>query len=197
MAGGRRKCKICGEWIEDNNDSVKYKNGYAHRNCFNVAMKVVVTEKKEKLSKEKQEPKRKVQKVLKEGLSEEEYGEKVELCEYIKQLTHEELSVATYKLIEDYKKKYKISYREMKEDLFWYFEIQEKPIEGEMIIGIIPIFHTTAQKNLQEIKASQNSFSENLKNIPRMYQEKSRAMSKGRPEKVFQIDIAGIGGDKK
>ena len=148
MAGGRRKCKICGEWIEDNNDSVKYKNGYAHRNCFNVAMKVVVTEKKEKLSKEKQEPKRKAQKVLKEGLSEEEYREKVELCEYIKQLTHEELSVATYKLIEDYKKKYKISYREMKEDLFWYFEIQEKPIEGEMIIGIIPIFHTTAQRNL-------------------------------------------------
>lgn len=197
MAGGRRKCKICGEWIEDNNDSVKYKNGYAHRNCFNVAMKVVVTEKKEKLSKEKQEPKRKAQKVLKEGLSEEEYREKVELCEYIKQLTHEELSVATYKLIEDYKKKYKISYREMKEDLFWYFEIQEKPVEGEMIIGIIPIFHTTAQNNLQEIKASQNSFSENLKNIPRMYQEKSRAMSKGRPEKVFQIDIAEIGGDKK
>ena len=27
---GKRKCKICGKWIEDNDDSVKYKNGYAH-----------------------------------------------------------------------------------------------------------------------------------------------------------------------
>ena len=30
-----------------------------------------------------------------------------------------------------------------------------------------------------------------------MNQQKSREMSKERPEKVFQIDIAGIGGDKK
>ena len=47
----KRKCAICGKWIEDNNESVPYKKRYAHLNCFNVAMKVVTTEKKPKSTK--------------------------------------------------------------------------------------------------------------------------------------------------
>ena len=73
MAGGRRKCKICGEWIEDNNDSVKYKNGYAHTHCFDIAMKVTVSNKKESLQSKKKTTSKKPQKELKDGLSEEEY----------------------------------------------------------------------------------------------------------------------------
>ena len=35
MAKGRKRvCVLCGLTIEDNNDSVPYKNRYAHTACF-------------------------------------------------------------------------------------------------------------------------------------------------------------------
>ena len=39
---GKRKCVVCGEWIEDNTDSVPYKNRYAHKKCFEIAVKASV-----------------------------------------------------------------------------------------------------------------------------------------------------------
>ena len=195
MAGNKRKCKICGEWIEDNDDSVKYKNGYAHTNCFNIAMKVTVTQKKETLQLKKKTVSKKPQKELKDGLSEEEYNEKRNLCDYIRHLIKDDVSVATYKLIEDYKKKYNISYKEMYDDLYWYFELCNHNVEGDLVIAIVPMCHTEAQKYYTSINAANASCQKYLNKLPNMYKETTAPVSERRNKKLPQIDIGAIGGD--
>lgn len=191
----RRKCKICNEWIEDNADSISYKNGYVHKQCFNIAMKVTTTEKKESLSKKSKVKTPKPQKELKEGLSEEEYQDKKKLCDYIRELTREDISVATYKLIEDYKKKYKITYEQMYSDLYWYFDICNHAVEGDMVIGIVPMCHTEAQKYYESIRQSNASCQANLEKLPNMYKKSWAVTSTENRSKPVQIDIAAIGGD--
>ena len=197
MAGNRkRKCKICGEYIEDNNDSLPYKNGYCHTKCFNVAMKVVTTEKKRKIAEKSlsQTKVQKPQKELKEGLSEEEFQQKKELCDYIRNLTQRDLPVKTYKLIEDYRKKYKITFLQIKEDLRYYFEIQGHPVDGDAI-GIVPYCHTEAQEYYDQIKIANSSCEDHLSELPKMYSEK-RVQTQINTEVIKpQIDIASIGGD--
>lgn len=193
---GRRKCQICKEWIQDDEESIKYKTGYAHRKCFNVAMKLVTTEKKTKLASAKKKEAPKPQKELKDGLSEEEYREKCKLCDYIRELTQEDLSVATYKLIEDYKKKYKISYTEMYQDLQWYFDLCGNAVEGDRVIAMVPLCHTEAQKYYLSIEKANVSCQENLKNLPTMYKSRRAVMSDIRRTPVDQIDISALGGDE-
>ena len=197
MAGRLRKCQICGESINPNEEQLKYKNGYAHKKCFDLAMKIVVTDKKEKLAKAKKKTTTAPStKPLKDGLSEEEYQDKCRLCDYIKQLTQEDFSVATFKLIEDYKKKYKISYYEMYQDLKWYFDLGEHAVEGDMVIAMVPMCHTQAQKYYKEIEEANASCQENLEKIPSMYKQKVAAVSRKRRSPVPEIDIAAIGGEK-
>lgn len=208
MAGKKfqRKCLICDEWIEDIRETeivVPYKKGYVHRKCFDLAMKVIVKEKTVNLAeaKRKESPtkssttKPKPQKELKDGLSEEEYAEKRKLCNYIRELTKEDLSVATYTLIEEYKKKYQISYQEMYADLYWYFELCEHAVEGDRVIAMVPRCHTEAQKYYKSIERSNSSCQENLENLPHMYKETTAAISNERRSVKPQIDIAAIGGD--
>ena len=192
----KRKCKICNEWIEDNADSISYKNGYVHKQCFNIAMKVTTTEKKESLSKKSKVKVPKPQKELKEGLSEEEYQDKKKLCDYIRELTREDVSVATYKLIEDYRKKYKITYEQMYSDLYWYFDICNHAVEGDMVVGIVPMCHTEAQKYYESIRQSNASCQANLEKLPNMYKKSWAVTSTGNRSKPVQIDIAAIGGDE-
>lgn len=202
MAGARRKkCSICGEMIDDENEVVKYKNGYAHRKCFNLAITITVREKKENLVEAKQKKSKtadtpKPQKELKMGLSEAEYADKRKLCDYIRNATKEDVSVATYALIEDYKKKYQISYSEMYADLYWYFELCGHEVEGDLIIGVVPRCHTQAQKYYKSIERSNAACQENLKNLPEMYKETNAAVSTERRTVRPQIDIAAIGGDE-
>ncbi len=189
--GGRRKCKICGEWIEDNNESISYKQGYAHEKCFNIAMKAVVKVKKEKIVKEKKTVK--PQKELKDGLSEEEYRDKQILCNYMRSLIHEDLPVAAYQLMEDYKKKYHITYKEMYEDLKWYFDLCNHNPEGDLIIAIVPRCHTEAQKYYASTKAANASCQAHLTELPNMYKETVATTSGKREKKCDQIDIGAIG----
>ena len=134
----KRKCAICGEWIEDNNDSVPYKKRYAHLSCFNVAMKVVTTEKKPKSTKVVQKKTKKApQKEVKTGLTEEEYQEKKQLCDFIREKTKADITIKIYKLIDDYIKKYKVTYKDIYETLYWYYSIESNEVKGDMI-GIFP-----------------------------------------------------------
>lgn len=190
---GRRKCKICNEWIEDNSDSVVYKNGYAHRNCFNIAMRVTVTEKKESLTKKKTQPVKK-QKELKEGLSEEEFQQKKKLCDYIRYLTKEDISVVTYKLMEDYKKKYGITYQQMYDDLYWFFDICNHEVTGSTVIGVVPNCHTEAQKYYASIQRANASCQAKLDQLPDMYKVAHVTTGvTGRRSAPEQIDISSIG----
>jgi len=189
----KRKCQICGEWIESEDDSVPYKNGYCHTKCFNVAMKVVTTEKRKTVTEANKKTVSKPQKELKDGLTEEEYQEKKSLCDYLRKLTQKDLPVKTYKLIEDYGKKYKITFTEMKEDLVYYFEILNKPVEGDAI-GIIPYCHTEAQEYYSSIKQSQSSCLSKIDYLPNMYSEKTAKIKVDTSVEKPQIDLSILGG---
>jgi len=197
MAGaGKRKCKICDRWIDDNSKSLKYKTGYAHIECFNIAIKVANTEKKEGLQSKKKTktPIAKPQKELKDGLSEEEYSDKKQLCDYIRSLIKEDLSVKIYKLMDDYKKKYKISYKQIYEDLYWYFDITDHTIDGD-VIGIVPYCHTEAQKYYESIARAQTSCQEHLNGLSEMYKEVVAVAPAVKQPIKPQIDLATLGKD--
>ena len=79
MAKGRKRvCVLCGLTIEDNNDSIPYKNRYAHIACFRAAAKAIHVDKTEKVKKKEAEkktkPVSKPKAELKDALSDEEYN---------------------------------------------------------------------------------------------------------------------------
>lgn len=197
MEGQIRRCKICGEPVGISEESIPYKRGVAHRKCFDLSMKIITSNKKENLSceKKKKVSKPKPQVELKEGLTEEEYQEKRKLCDYIRELTKEDLSVATYKLMDDYKKKYKISYTEMYDDLKWYFDFCDHDVDGERVIAMVPLCHTEAQRYYKSVKETNALIMENLKELPDMYQTKRAVVSK-RKQSLKEIDISTLGGDE-
>lgn len=189
----KRKCVICGKYIENNEDSVPYKNRYAHTNCFNIAIKVATTNKSEK-AKSKAPPvsKPKAQKELKEGLSEEEYQEKKKLCDYIREQTKKELTIKIYKLIEDYKKKYKLSYEDMYRTLYWYFTTQGHPVEGDMI-GIIPYAYDEAKTSIEKMQELQKDCQNKMAHMQELYPDKTISSPIIGDRKIDQIDISKIG----
>lgn len=189
----KRKCQICGEFIEHEEEWVPYKNRYAHAECFNLAMKMATQGKKEKLQEMKHPAAKapKKQKELKDGLAEDEYQEKVQLCDYIRSLIHEDLSPKVYKLMEDYYKKYKISYSEMLTDLKWYFEELENPVAGD-VIGIVPYIHGDAQKYYADIKRAQEDCKTKMDQITEMYQEKTMRIQFLNERRIKQIDLNSL-----
>lgn len=197
MAGRIRKCRLCGNPIENNEQSVPYKNGYAHKNCFDTTIKKITQDKKEKLATKKPDRGQKSlkpakpQKELKEGLSEEEFAEKKQLCSYIRELINEDLSVKIYKLMDDYRKKYKFTFNDMYMDLKYYFEVKENPIEGDAI-GIVPYIHDEAQKYYINLKNVQEDCEGKMDSLPSMYQEKRITISAGSKRKVKQIEMSEI-----
>ena len=75
MAKGRKRiCVLCGNPIEDNTDSIPYKNRFVHPACFSAAAKAIHIDKTEKIKKEAAEKKVRTPKPkaeLKDGLSDE------------------------------------------------------------------------------------------------------------------------------
>lgn len=186
----KRKCQICGEWIEDNSDSVPYKKGYCHTKCFNVAMKVVTTKKRKKVAAKAKTPK--PQKELKDGLSEEEYAQKKHLCDYLREITGKDLPVKTYKLIEDYCKKYKMTFTQIEEDLRYFYGVKENEVEGDAI-GIVPYIHTEAQEYYESLHDAYASYKE-AGNIPDMFSDEKIKVSVDLAVEKSQIDLSKIGG---
>lgn len=188
----KRKCVICGECIDNNAESVPYKGRYSHIACFNVAIKVVVTEKNEKLKTKNKIQKNKPQKEIREGLSEAEFQSKKRLCDFIRKNIQRDLPVKVYKLMEDYQKKYKFSYDVMYDDLYWYFAIEQNPIEGDMI-GIIPYIHDKAQEYYTIIRKAQKDCEEKMYKIDEMYPDAKIGILKPGKPNLPQIDIRQFG----
>lgn len=191
---GKRKCAICGEWIDDNSESVPYKKRYAHLKCFNVAMQVVVSEKSrgEKTSVKTKEVKTRPQKEVKAGLSEEEYQEKKQLCDYLRKCLNTDITIKIYKLMEDYIKKYKVSYHEIYETLYWYYSIENNPVQGDMI-GIFPYIYDEAKKKMEVIENAQKDCTGKINDMQKMYQEKVLTAPDIKERVIEQIDISKIG----
>ncbi len=189
----KRKCAICGKWIEDNNKSVPYKKRYAHLNCFNVAMKVVTTEKKPKSTKAVQKNTKKApQKEVKTGLTEEEYQEKKQLCDFIREKTKADITIKIYKLIDDYIKKYKVTYKDIYETLYWYYSIESNEVKGDMI-GIFPYIYDEAKNAMDNIRGAQKNCQEKMSEMISMYPEKVLKLPDIENRIIDQIDISKIG----
>ena len=186
----KRKCRICGEWIEDKSDSVPYKKGYCHTKCFNVAMKVVTVEKNKEVAAKAKTPK--PQKELKDGLSEEEFNQKKQLCDYLRGLTGKDLPVKTYKLIEDYQKKYKMTFSKIEEDLRYFYGVKENKVEGDAI-GIVPYIHTEAQEYYESLRDTYAS-NENIENVQDMFSNKKIEVKIDLSVEKPQIDLSQLGG---
>lgn len=141
------KCIFCGSIIENSTDEIPYKNRYAHKNCFNTAMKTTVTKKKEYIETKKKTPGRaKTKTELKDALSEEEYQDKILLFNYLRKLLNkDDLSAKIYKLTEDYIKKYDFTYKGILNTLVYYFDLCNHGVDGDCI-GIVPYYYNEANE---------------------------------------------------
>lgn len=193
--GGRRKCKICGEWIQPEEEYVPYASGsvrgFAHKKCFDIEMKTLLSSKKEKTQKKVKAKAPVKQKELKEGLSDEEYKSKRELCDYIRSLIQEDLSPKIYTLIDYYVKKFNVTYDDIKNTLYWYYDLKGNPVEGDAI-GIFPYQYHNAAAYFKQI-SSANEHNSQIKNVEELYRKRTIQISPTKPSLHPVINIEEIG----
>ena len=190
----KRKCVICGEWIEDDSQSIPYKSKYAHILCFNTAMKVIKKDKDEKLAeksksqtKTKSAPKPKAE--LKDAVSEEEYAEKKQYYQYLRELIDGELTAKVYALSDQYITRYNFTFKEMYQTLVYLHEIVEKELVSD-VVGLIPYYYDQAKDYFASIDRVEEANKD--VDVSKMYKEKVvRIQPKKRIAK--QIDIESIG----
>jgi len=190
----KRKCVICNEWIEDETQSIPYKGRYAHTKCFNIAMKTIKKDKDEKLAeksksktKTKSTPKPKAE--LKDAVSEEEYAEKKQYYQYLRELINDELSAKVYALSDQYISRYNFTFKEMYQTLVYLHEIIEKELVGD-VVGLIPYYLSEAQNYFRSIEQVEETNKDI--DVSKMYKEK---VIKIQPKKRIakQLDIESIG----
>ena len=194
----KRKCVICGEWIEDDSQSIPYKGRYAHTKCFNIAMKTIKKDKDEKLA-EKSKSKAKTQSApkpkaeLKDAVSEEEYAEKKQYYQYLRSLIDDELSAKVYALSDQYVSRYNFTFKEMHQTLVYLHEIVEKELVGD-IVGLIPFYLTEAKNYFKSIDRVEEANKDI--DVSNMYKEK---IIRIQPKKknIKQLDIENIGKEEK
>lgn len=192
----KRKCVLCGEWIDDNSQSIPYKNKYAHVSCFNTAMKVIKKDKDEKLTektktKARSAPKPKAE--LKEAVSEEEYAEKKQYYQYLRGILDDELPAKVYALSDQYVNRYNFTFKEMYQTLVYLNEIAEKELAGD-VVGLIPYYLTEAKKYFASIDKVQEANKDI--DMSTMYKEKVvRIHPKRRITKQLDIESIGKGKD--
>jgi hypothetical protein len=189
----KRKCVLCGEWIEDDTQSIPYKGRYAHIQCFNVAMKTIKKSKDEKLAeKSKSKTKAKAPKPkaeLKDAVSEEEYADKKQYYQYLRTLIDDELSAKVYALSDQYISRYNFTFKEMYQTLVYLHEIVEKELVGD-VVGLIPFYLSEAQNYFKSIEQVEEA-NKNI-DVSKMYKEKVIVIQ---PKKRItkQLDIESIG----
>lgn len=197
MAKGRkRKCVLCGLPIDDNNESIPYKNRYAHITCFRAAAKAIHVDKEEQVQKKAEEKKTrakpKAQVELKDGLTDEEYIQKNLYYDYLKKnIGVSELPVKVYALTENYIKKYAFTFQGLYATLTYMRNILEKDF-GEDIVGLIPYYYTEAQAHYKAVKGVEDRNKD--VNTKGMYKHKTVYIDT-KQKKIKQIDITSIGGD--
>ena len=196
MAKGRKRvCVLCGLTIEDNNDSIPYKNRYAHIACFRAAAKAIHVDKTEKVKKKEAEKKTKTaskpKAELKDALSDEEYIQKNLYYDYLCKTTGiAELPVKIYALTENYIKKYNFTFQGLYATLTYMHNILEKEF-GEDIVGLIPYYYTEAQAHYKAVK-SVGDRNKDI-NTEGMYKKKTVYIN-SKQKKIKQLDITTIGG---
>ena len=190
----KHKCALCNTYIDNPSDEVPYKNRFVHRTCMNASLKAIKKDKDEKLAQKAKESKRrkstpKPRAELKDAVSEEEYADKKQYYQYLRELINEELSAKVYALSDQYVSRYNFTFKEMYQTLVYLHEIIEKELVGE-VVGLIPYYFTEAQnyfKSIEQVEEANKDI-----DISKMYKEK---VIRIQPKKriVKQIDIESIG----
>lgn len=189
----QNKCYICNELITEDEQSVPYKKHFAHKKCFDIAIKTLQKDKSKQINevaeKKKRGRKPKPQAELKEALSEEEYEKKQQYYKYLRSIIEDtELSAKVYALTEDYIARYGFTYETMRQTLVYLHEIIEKDLTGD-IVGIIPYYYSEAMQYYDSINKVLK-LNEGV-DVSNMYKEKTiRVQPKRR--KIKQIDIESI-----
>lgn len=159
----RRKCKVCSEFITDEKDAVEYKDGFVHRKCFAISLKIAQDKRIEKVNnaKGKKESAKKITKVPKEGLSEEQYQEKVKYYEFIKTaLNTDKIPAKIYATTEKYLKTYEdFTFKGMLDALRYCHEIRGLSL-GEDCVGLTKYFYEEAERFYKECSEYQKNLSE-------------------------------------
>ena len=196
MAKGRKRvCVLCGLTIEDNNDSIPYKNRYSHIACLRAAAKAIHIDKTEKVKKKEAEKKTKSaskpKAELKDALSDEEYIQKQLYYDYLCKTTGiAELPIKIYALTENYIKKYNFTFQGLYATLTYMHNILEKEF-GEDIVGLIPYYYTEAQAHYKAVKSVGDRNKD--VNTEGMYKKKTVYINP-KQKKIKQLDITTIGG---
>lgn len=190
----KHKCALCGEMINSPSDEIPYKSRFVHKTCFNASLKAIKKDKDEKLAekskakaKTKSTPKPKAE--LKDAVSEEEYAEKKQYYQYLRELINDELSAKVYALSDQYISRYNFTFKEMYQTLVYLHEIIEKELVGD-VVGLIPYYLSEAQNYFRSIEQVEE-VNKNI-DVSKMYKEK---VIKIQPKKrvMNQIDIESIG----
>lgn len=191
---GKRKCVICSKPIEPNEQSVPYKNRYAHVDCFNSAMKLIVSEKKEPANKDTKECKRKkISRTIDKPVTEKESLEKKELIAYIKQLIGTDIDAKTYSLIKKYKKDFPyFTYKGIQQTLEYYFVIKQNSKENHNLIGIVPYIYDEAASYFRKLQETTLFNELQTKKLSELYKTKKVKIIPPKTTKK-QIDISKIG----
>ena len=151
-----KKCQICKKDILEGEETVPFKKKYAHTVCFNVYMKAVSETKKDELDQKLQEKKTTKRKAkpkaeLKDPMSEEEYQDKKEFYEYVRQLIgNEDIPVKIYAIVSKYIDQYGFDFASMKQTLMYLHDIKQKELVGD-IVGIIPFYYDEAKAFYKEV----------------------------------------------
>ena len=187
----KRKCVICGEIIGDE-DSVPYKNRYAHARCFNVEMKVLTSEKNKEIKKTADKKATKSKKAetakpkaeQKDYTSEEDYQKKKAFYDKLRSMLDDELPKEVYPIVDKNMTRYGYTFEGMTNTLD-YMILKEMNLTGN-IVGLIPYYYGEAEKYYAEL----NRISDEASKVDynNMYKEKT---IKIKPKKrvIKQLDF--------
>lgn len=156
---GRYKCAICGQYIEAGEESVPYKNRFAHENCFNEMIRAGADQKRVeqtqkslqrkgvRRAKEKKENQIVTVKPTTKNKSAEEIADEKIFVNYIQELTGNRPDVKTYALAKKYTTEYGIKYQDLVTALKYHYEIKgNEYIPEKFSLGIVPYIVEEAKK---------------------------------------------------
>lgn len=174
----KRKCMICGQYIEDADGGVPYKNRYVHHICFESTLRVTKTAKDKQLREKQQNHKKSTTAVvkdatLKKSVSEEEFADKKKVCEFLKQLTGADISIKAYSVMDKYKEKFNLTYKGIYQALVYFYDIKGNPLKADNDgIGIVPYIYEEANRFFESTSKTQAVNVENSNDITNMYQKR-------------------------
>lgn len=191
----RRKCKICGEYITTESDAVEYKSGYVHSKCFSISLKAIQENRQEKIKGKQSKATSKAGsvKIPKQGLTEEEYREKVEFFDYLKTVIGEDklpakMYVIADRLMNTYKE---FTFSGMKNTLEYCEKFQRKLL-GDDCLGLIPYYYNEAQNWSRDFEQYKLNIETTLKHLDSIAHDVVK-IRLADPRKVKQIKIDEIG----